>query len=595
MKAKQDIFQRIAITAIIGVLTCTVGALAVPPSYDNCENAIVASAGQVNQVINNEATTSSDDPELSCTFGLNFGSVFLDYVATATSAQFRTDINSIATDSAFAVYSIDQANPCDKSLWTEIGCVEDGDYEFNGDICVEGLIPGDTYTIMLVSFTSASSGIYVVDIDSPCPGLVVDNCPEDPNKSEPGACGCGALDTDSDSDGTPDCNDNCPAVPNGNQDDFDLDGTGDACDPDDDNDTVPDEQDTDPFDPVTCADADGDSCDDCTSGIDDPANDGTDTDGDGQCDAGDTDDDNDGVPDNADADPLNPSICRDVDGDSCDDCNSGVDDPANDGVDADGDGYCDVGDTDDDNDGVVDNQDTQPFDRFVCRDLDADGCDDCVSGFDDPANDGLDNDADGLCDGGDPDDDNDGLTDNHETVVGTDPLNPDTDGDGLLDGTEVDMAQGSGCPDPLVQDSDGDTLTDGDEVVGGTNPCDPDTDGDGLRDDVDPQPTVPEGGTGTIEESTRQLADDILLLDIASFNGPNTNANKGRRNALSNRAAEAANFVADGNIQSAIDELTGLLSKIDGLTPPKDWMDDSPEKTALASEVSILLDLLLAL
>jgi len=32
-----------------------------------------------------------------------------------------------------------------------------------------------------------------------------DNCPDDPNKTEPGLCGCGTPDTDSDGDGTPDC------------------------------------------------------------------------------------------------------------------------------------------------------------------------------------------------------------------------------------------------------------------------------------------------------------------------------------------------------------------------------------------------------
>ena len=42
-----------------------------------------------------------------------------------------------------------------------------------------------------------------------CPGDQ-DNCPNDPNKTEPGICGCGTPDTDSDGDGTPDCNDQCP-------------------------------------------------------------------------------------------------------------------------------------------------------------------------------------------------------------------------------------------------------------------------------------------------------------------------------------------------------------------------------------------------
>lgn len=38
-----------------------------------------------------------------------------------------------------------------------------------------------------------------------------DGCPNDAGKTSPGTCGCGVSDTDGDSDGTPDCNDGCPA------------------------------------------------------------------------------------------------------------------------------------------------------------------------------------------------------------------------------------------------------------------------------------------------------------------------------------------------------------------------------------------------
>ena len=40
--------------------------------------------------------------------------------------------------------------------------------------------------------------------------LVDDGCPNDPEKTDPGICGCGTPDDDSDSDGTEDCNDACP-------------------------------------------------------------------------------------------------------------------------------------------------------------------------------------------------------------------------------------------------------------------------------------------------------------------------------------------------------------------------------------------------
>jgi hypothetical protein len=60
-----------------------------------------------------------------------------------------------------------------------------------------------------------------------CP---TDGCPTDPNKTAPGACGCGVPDVDTDSDGVPDCVDNCPGVANPDQANSDTDALGDACD-----------------------------------------------------------------------------------------------------------------------------------------------------------------------------------------------------------------------------------------------------------------------------------------------------------------------------------------------------------------------------
>ncbi len=53
---------------------------------------------------------------------------------------------------------------------------------------------------------------------------------------------------DADADGVPDRNDDCPDVANATQLDFDADGAGDACDPDDDNDGLADVADCAPFD-----------------------------------------------------------------------------------------------------------------------------------------------------------------------------------------------------------------------------------------------------------------------------------------------------------------------------------------------------------
>ncbi|MBI4822437.1 MAG: thrombospondin type 3 repeat-containing protein [Deltaproteobacteria bacterium] len=91
--------------------------------------------------------------------------------------------------------------------------------------------------------------------------------------------------------------------------------------------------------------------------------------------------------------------------------------------------------------------------------------------------------------------DSDGISDDVEETIGTDPDDADTDDDGIPDGQEID----AGSPtrydpradtDPLDADTDDDGISDGEEIVAGTdgfvtNPLNPDTDGDGLKDGVE--------------------------------------------------------------------------------------------------------------
>lgn len=67
------------------------------------------------------------------------------------------------------------------------------------------------------------------------------------------------------------------------------------------------------------------------------------------------------------------------------------------------------------------------------------------------------------------DSDGDGLSDEEEAELGTDPNDADTDDDGLDDGYEQEIGT-----DPLDEDTDNDGLSDGEEVELGSDPLDGD-------------------------------------------------------------------------------------------------------------------------
>ncbi len=205
----------------------------------------------------------------------------------------------------------------------------------------------------------------------------------------------------------------------------------------------------------------------------------------------------------------------DTDADGCNECVLSSDGSYRavtatmDGPDADGDGICDSAEVDRDDDGVLNSDDSHPTDVFRCADDDDDGCDDCALGTYDPANDGNDLDADGICDATDDDLDGDGLVNDEDWCPQTyDPSNANSDTDELGDacdpcilGDQDDDADGDGVADVCdnclntrngsQRDTDNDGLGDScDNCDRSNNPDQLDADGDGLGDTCDVCPTV---------------------------------------------------------------------------------------------------------
>ena len=311
------------------------------------------------------------------------------------------------------------------------------------------------------------------------------------------------ADTDGDNDGVNDDVDNCPAIPNGvNEDDqidTDSDGKGNACDNDKDGDGVANEFDAFPLIAAESKDQDddtvGDNADNCPAAAN---QDQADTDQDGLGNACDNDNDGDGIAEgeggdncpmvantsqkDLDEDGEGDACDTDVDGDGVlnnapDNCptHSNPDqensDQADDGGDA-----CDL---DDDNDGLSDAEENGLGTNPLLADTDSDGELDNVDNCPKDSNaDQADADSNGQGDVCDIDTDGDGVLNDAEEGQGTSPTNPDSDADGANDGLD-------NCP-ALANADQVDTDEDGDG-----NACDTDDDNDTILDDVDNCPTIP--------------------------------------------------------------------------------------------------------
>ncbi|MFT6395757.1 MAG: hypothetical protein ACJAYU_000499 [Bradymonadia bacterium] len=203
----------------------------------------------------------------------------------------------------------------------------------------------------------------------------------------------------------------------------------------------------------------------------------------------DSDSDDDGILDGTEVNGENPTDPNDADSD---------DDRLCDGPDS-VDGVC-TGGEDLDADGVRDEGETDPN----TADTDGGSVDDGTEVLDD----GTDPLYAGDDRGGDPD--GDGLTNEREVEIGTDPINRDTDGDGVDDGTE---SFGDNPTNPLNPDTDGDRLCDGpnpvtDICIGGE-----DMNADGVRDEDETNPNDEDTDNGSVDDGTEVIENATDPLD----------------------------------------------------------------------------------
>lgn len=158
------------------------------------------------QTITDSTTIASDDLAGSCA-----GNGAPDRVYAFTlDRQTAIDATLTGYDTALHLRSA-----CDDA-GTELACNDDSDPPGDFGSRLEQVLEPGSYALIVDGFGDNSGSYQLTVVFTPMGP--VDECPDDPTKTEAGACGCGVPDDDGDADGVPDCDDACP------------DDAADACD-----------------------------------------------------------------------------------------------------------------------------------------------------------------------------------------------------------------------------------------------------------------------------------------------------------------------------------------------------------------------------
>ncbi|MBL91382.1 MAG: hypothetical protein CMH56_06160 [Myxococcales bacterium] len=199
--------------------TCTTGSFSTTLNATQCSTWTTCEAGSL---VSQEGTVSTDRTCSPCPTG-----------------AFSTEANSTACE-AWSVCGLGEYQATSGDASQDTVCDDCGENTYqplesnNNGVdscltCADGYESGiaassctninecltDTFTCPTHSTCVDTDG----DYDCPCDEgyepqgeecIEIDDCPDDPLKMDPGVCGCGVADTNSDGDSAPDCIDDCP-------------------------------------------------------------------------------------------------------------------------------------------------------------------------------------------------------------------------------------------------------------------------------------------------------------------------------------------------------------------------------------------------